>query len=294
MHDLKDKVMSFTISILQQGLIFGIIALGVYISYKILDFPDLTVDGSYALGASVAAISILSGVDPRIACLLALLSGLMAGIITGLLHVYGKITNLLCGIITMTALYSVNLVIMGRPNISLAGQPNIFRGGFFGSAANMRLLLIVIIVVMIKLILDWFFRTKKGMLIRAVGSNPQLVTSIGGNVGTYKILGLSISNGLVAFAGSLMAQLQNFADVGMSVGVIVLGLTSVILGITISKGLKFISGSTAAIFGAVIYQAVIGTALFLGMPTAYLRLTMAALLVTILLLGGLKRGGAVK
>jgi len=286
--------MNFIISILQQGLIFGIIALGVYISFKILDFPDLTVDGSYALGASVAAISILAGIDPRIACLFALICGLMAGIITGLLHVYGKITNLLCGIITMTALYSVNLVIMGRPNISLAGQPNLFRGGVFGSDANMRLFLIVIILVIIKLILDWFFRTKKGMLIRAVGSNPQLVTSIGGNVGTYKIIGLSISNGLVALAGSLMAQLQNFADVGMSVGVIVLGLTSVILGITISKGLKFISGSTAAIFGAVIYQAVIGTALFLGMPTAYLRLTMATLLVAILLLGRLKRGGEVK
>ncbi|MCL2628711.1 MAG: ABC transporter permease [Oscillospiraceae bacterium] len=286
--------MSFTVSILQQGLIYGIIALGVYISYKILDFPDLTVDGSFTLGASVAAISIISGVDPWVACVLALTCGLLAGIITGLLHVYGKITNLLCGIITMTALYSVNLVIMERPNISLAGQPNIFRSGFFGSDAITRLILIAIIVLIIKLILDWFFRTKKGMLIRAVGSNPQLVTSIGGNVGTYKIIGLSISNGLVAFAGSLMAQLQNFADVGMSSGVIILGLISVILGITISKGLKFISGSTASIVGAVIYQAVIGTALYLGMPTAFLRLTMATLLVTILLIGRIKREDTLK
>jgi len=289
---------NFIISVLQQGLIFGIIALGVYISYKILDFPDLTVDGSYALGASVAAVSILAGVNPWLACLLALLCGFMAGIVTGLLHVYGKITNLLCGIITMTALYSVNLVIMGgRPNISLAGQANLFRSNLFGIATNnavIRLIMIAVIVVIIKLILDWFFRTKMGMLIRAVGSNSQLVTSIGGNNGLYKIIGLSISNGLASLAGSLMSQLQNFADVGMSVGVIVLGLTSVILGITIAGRLKFISGSTASVFGAVIYQSVIGTALFLGMPTAYLRLTMAMLLVTILLVGGIKRGGTVK
>ena len=268
--------------------------MGVYISYKILDFPDLTVDGSYALGASVAAVSIMAGVDPWIACLLALLGGCMAGIITGLLHVYGKIANLLCGIITMTALYSVNLVIMGRPNISLAGHGNLFRSGFFGSDAMTRLALIVVVIVIIKMILDLFFRTKMGMLIRAVGSNPQLVTAIGGNTGTYKIIGLSISNGLVAFAGSLMCQLQNFADVGMSSGVIILGLISVILGITISKGLPFISGSTAAIFGAVIYQAVIGTALFLGMPTAFLRLTMATLLVVILLTGRIKQGAMLR
>jgi putative ABC transport system permease protein len=145
-----------------------------------------------------------------------------------------------------------------------------------------RLTLIILLVVVIKLILDWFFGSKMGMLIRAVGSNPQLVTSIGGNIGAYKIIGLSISNSLVAFAGAVMCQLQNYSDVGMSSGIIIMGLTAVILGITISKSLKFITGSTASIIGAVIYQAVIGTALYLGMPTTYLRLIMAVLLVVIL------------
>jgi len=285
--------MAFVISILQQGLIYGLIALGVYISYKILDFPDLTVDGSYALGASVAAILIINGVNPWLACIISLLCGCAAGIITGLLHVYGRITNLLCGIITMTALYSINILVMGMPNRSLAGQANIFRGEWLNLIPNTavaRLLLIAVMVVMIKIILDWFFTTKRGMLIRAVGSNPQLVTSIGGEIGINKIIGLSISNGLVAFAGSLMAQLQNFADVGMSSGVIILGLTAVIMGVTISKTIKIITGSTAAIVGAVIYQAVIGTALFLGMPTTFLRLTMAALLVIILISGRFKKG----
>jgi len=284
--------MDFVISILQQGLIYGLIALGVYISYKILDFPDLTVDGSYALGASVAAILIISGVNPWLACFIALCCGSAAGIITGLLHVYGKITNLLCGIITMTALYTVNIVVMGMPNRSIAGQANIFRAMWLDLIPNTaiaRLILIATMVLFIKLILDWFFTTKRGMLIRAVGSNPQLVTSIGGDIGVNKIIGLSISNGLVAFAGSLMAQLQNFADVGMSSGVIILGLTAVILGITISKTFKFITGSTAAIIGAIIYQAVIGTALFLGMPTTFLRMTMAVLLVLILISGRIKR-----
>ena len=286
--------MDFIVSILQQGLIYGFIALGVYISYKILDFPDLTVDGSYALGASVAAILIISGVNPWLACLIALLCGCVAGIITGLLHVYGKITNLLCGIITMTALYSVNIVVMGMPNKSIAGYRNIFRDEWLNIIPNTaiaRLALIAAMVVVIKLILDWFFTTKRGMLIRAVGSNPQLVTSIGGDIGVNKIIGLSISNGLVAFAGSLMAQLQNFADVGMSSGVIILGLTAVIMGITISKTFKVITGSTAAIVGAIVYQAVIGTALLLGMPTTFLRLTMATLLVVILISGRFRRRG---
>ena len=283
--------LNFLISILQQGLIYGIIALGVYISYKILDFPDLTVDGSYALGASVAAISIITGVNPWLACLLALLCGCLAGIVTGVLHVFGKITNLLCGIITMTALYSVNLVVMGRPNLSVAGRPSIFRNGLFGfpfTSGIARLVFIAVLVIFLKLILDWYFKTKMGMLLRAVGSNPQLVTSIGGNIGAYKIIGLSISNSLVAFAGAIMCQLQNYADVGMSSGIIIMGLTAVILGITISKGLKFVSGSTASIFGAIIYQAVIGAALFLGMPTTYLRLVMASLLVVILVTSRLK------
>jgi len=283
--------LNFLISILQQGLIYGIIALGVYISYRVLDFPDLTVDGSYALGASVAAVSIISGVDPWLACLLALLSGCVAGVVTGALHVFGRITNLLCGIITMTALYSVNLVVMGRPNISLAGKPNIFRSGFFGllsSGTTIKLTFIILLVVAIKLILDWFFGTKMGMLIRAVGSNPQLVTSTGGNIGAYKIIGLSISNSLVSLAGAVMCQSQNYSDVGMSSGIIIMGLTAVILGITISKSLKFITGSTASIVGAVIYQAVIGTALYLGMPTTYLRLIMAVLLVVILVTSRIK------
>ena len=286
--------MDFIVSILQQGLIYGLIALGVYISYKILDFPDLTVDGSYALGASVAAVLIISGVNPWLACIIALLCGCVAGVITGLLHVYGKITNLLCGIITMTALYSVNIVVMGTPNRSIAGHRNIFRDEWLNIIPNTaiaRLILIAAMVVIIKLILDWFFTTKRGMLIRAVGSNPQLVTSIGGDIGVNKIIGLSISNGLVAFAGSLMAQLQNFADVGMSSGVIILGLTAVIMGITISKTLKVITGSTAAIVGAIVYQADIGTALFLGMPTTFLRLTMASLLVVILISSRLRRRG---
>jgi putative ABC transport system permease protein len=288
--------MDILIGILEQGLIFSIVAIGVYITYKILDFPDLSVDGTFTLGAAVAAICLTKGVNPYIASSLALISGCLAGAVTGLLHVKLKITNLMSGILVMIALYSINLRIMGKANIPLFGKTTIFTG-------NMKpIIIIVIFAIFVKVLLDLFLKTKLGFILKAVGDNEQLVTSLSVNKDTVKVIGLMISNGLVALAGAMMAQNQGFADIGMGIGTVVMGLAAVIIGESIFGRLNIIQATTTAMLGSIVYKAAVAGTLELGLSPNDLRLVTAIIVIIALslnnknLLSGLKKkffkGGA--
>lgn len=275
--------MAILITVLEQGLIFGILALGVYLTYKVLDFADLSVEGTYPLGASITAILLTQGVSPLLAILISLIGGMAAGAVTGFLHVKLKITNLLSGILVMSALYSINLRVMGnKSNIPLFNVQTIFNQGILINKTITLLLTIIIIVVLVKLIIDLFLKTKFGFMIKATGDNAQLVTTLGVNLGFVKIVCLMISNGLVALAGSLSAQYQGFADVTMGTGTIVIGLAAVIFGEAIFKKSKWILPTTMAIIGAVLYQSCTAIALQLGFPPNDLKL-LSALIVTLAL-----------
>lgn len=267
---------SFLISTFEQGFIFAIVALGVYITYKILDFPDLSVDATFPLGASVTALCLTNGINPYVSCVLAFVSGMVAGSITGFLHVKLKITNLLSGILVMIGFYSINLRIMGKSNIPLFNVKTMF-------SLNMGTVAIVgIFAVSVKILLDLFLKTKLGFLLKAVGDNEQLITSLGVNKNIIKVVGLMLSNGLVALAGSIMAQYQGFSDVGMGAGTVVIGLAAVILGESIFKNINFVKGTTMALLGAVLYKLAIGLALRLGLSPTDLKLVTALIVIVIL------------
>ncbi len=268
--------MGVLLTVLEQGLIFGILALGVYLTYKVLDFADLSVEGTFPLGAAITAFLLTQDVTPLLAVLISFLGGMLAGAVTGILHVKLKITNLLSGILVMSGLYSINLRIMGKANIPLFNEERIF------SDVIPVLLTIGIIVVCVKIIVDLFLKTKFGFMIKATGDNPQLVTTLGVNLGWVKIVCLMVSNGLVALAGSLSAQYQGFADVGMGTGTIVIGLAAVIFGEAIFKKARWILPTTMAIIGAILYQGCTAIALQLGFPATDLKL-LSALIVTLAL-----------
>lgn len=270
--------MQLGLTILEQGLIFGIMALGVYITYKILEFPDLTVDGSFPLGAAVAASLLQSGVDPIIATITSFIAGALAGGVTGILHTKLKITNLLSSILVMIGLYSINLRVMGRANIPLFQEKTIF------SNHLMPIYLIAFLAILIKISLDLFLKTRLGFLIKATGDNAKLVTTLGIDISMTKIVALMISNGLVALSGSIMAQHQRFADVGMGTGVIVMGLASIILGETVLKNISFIHATSMAIVGSILYKASTAFALKLGFPATDLKLITAIIVVIALAL----------
>ncbi len=268
--------MGVLLTVLEQGLIFGILALGVYLTYKVLDFADLSVEGTFPLGAAITALLLTQGTSPLLAVLISFLGGMLAGAVTGFLHVKLKITNLLSGILVMSGLYSINLRIMGKANIPLFNEPSIF------SDAIPILVTIVFMIIIVKIIIDLFLKTKFGFLIKATGDNPQLVTTLGVNLGGVKIVCLMVSNGLVALSGSLSAQYQGFADVGMGTGMIVIGLAAVIFGEAIFKKIHWILPTTMAIIGAVLYQGCTAIALQLGFPATDLKL-LSALIVTLAL-----------
>ena len=272
--------MGFLGNILEQGLIFGIMVLGVYITYKLLDFPDLSVDGTFPLGAAITASAMVAGVNPWIATLLAFVGGAMAGTITGFLHVKLKITNLLSGILVMTGVYSINLRIMGKANVPLFQQSTIFSSGIN------KILVLAMLAIILKLLLDLFLKTKVGFLLNAVGDNPVLVTSIGLDIGKVKFLGLALSNGLVALSGSVMAQNQGFSDVGMGTGVIVMGLASIIIGEIVFKKAPLILPTTMVLLGSVLYKASTALALRMGLPATDLRLITAIIVISILAIYG--------
>lgn len=272
--------MDLLINVLEQGLLFSLVGIGVYITYKILDFPDLSVDGTYPLGACITGILLSNNVNPLIAVIASTLGGAIAGFVTAFLHVKLKISNLMSGILVMIALYSVNLLIMGRSNIPLFTTDNFFKEKILLFGINIKpLLIIVFILVFIKIIYDIFMKTKIGYLLVTVGDNEKLVTSLGVNKDNIKILGLMVSNALVALSGGLTAQYNGLSDVGMGTGVVVKGLACVIIGTSILSSLSVLKSSTRSIIGSIIYYAAISIALKMNVDPNLLNLITAIVII---------------
>ena len=286
-------MLDLIISTLTQGFIYALLSFGVYITYKILDFPDLTVDGSFPLGAAVTAVLLVKGVNPYLALLISFLVGALAGFVTGFIHVRLKVRDLLSGII-------INLQIAGS-NLSIAREKDtIFTSpatmSVFGSMSLIlrKLIVSAILMIVCKVLLDLYFKTKNGFLLRAVGDNSVLVTSLSKDKGTIKIIGLVISNALVALSGAVACQEQRSFSATMGTGQIVFGLAAVIIGTTLFRRVSFIKGTTAVIFGSVIYKACIQIAISLGLPANLLKLITAVLFLAILVLGNLQKGSVKK
>lgn len=285
------------IATLTQGFIYALMSYGVYITYKILDFPDLTVDGCFPLGAAVTAVLLTRGMNPYLTIPIALLVGALAGFITGFIHVKLKVRDLLAGIITMTALFSINLQIAGS-NLSIGREtPTIFTAtptmALFGGVSLIyrKLIVSLILVVIFKIIIDLYFKTKSGLLLRAVGDNAALVTSMAKDKGSVKILGLVIANALVALSGCVVVQEQRAFSSTMGTGQVVFALATVIIGSTIFKKLSFVKGTTCALVGSIIYKACIQIAITLGLPANLLKLITAVLFLIILVIGNSKKVG---
>ncbi|SMC47859.1 ABC transporter permease [Papillibacter cinnamivorans] len=273
------------------GLLWAVMTIGVFITYRILDYADLTVEGSITTGASVAATLISGGWNPYAATFLAMISGMVAGLATGLLHTKLKIPPLLSGILSMIALYSINLRIMGKANISLLKTDTIYTPFInlgLGSRNAVILFGLICVVILIAL-LYWFFGTEIGCAIRATGNNPNMIRAQGVNTDSTKILGLVISNGLVALAGALIAQYQSFSDVGMGIGSIVIGLASVIIGEVLFGTRNFLNTLISLVLGAITYRVIIALVLEMGMRPTDLRL-FTAITVTVALSLPLFRG----
>lgn len=263
---------------LELGGIFAVLSLGLYISYKVLDIPDLTVDGSFTLGTAVSAMFTINSM-PYLGILASFLIGAIAGMVTGLLITKLKIMPLLSGILTMTGLYSINLAIMNdTPTISLFDKTTIFSG--LGSVTTYaKIIIIYIIVVLIVVILDLFLRTQLGLSLRACGDNEDMVRASSIDTDKMKVLGLAIANGLVSMSGAIFAQHQSFADVNSGIGMMVIGLASIIVGMTFIKKEKIIFQLVAVVFGAIFYRGVLTIALQLGLPSGYLKLLSALLVI---------------
>lgn len=283
--------MSLVLSVFEQGMIYSIMALGMYITYKILDFPDLTVDGSFPFGAALTASLIIRGVNPMITLPVCFLAGSTIGIITGVIHVKLKIRDLLSGIIMMTALYSVNLAIAGKANLPFYQEDTIFDNKLLKTVfpeniyAFRKIIVICIILFLVKVLLDEYMKTKSGFLLRAVGDNETLVTSMGKDKGMVKIVGLAISNGLVALSGGMFAQQQRFFDIQSGTGTAVIGLASVIIGTSLLKKISFLRVTTSVIIGAIIYKACVAIAIRIGFPAGWLKAITALLFLIILVIG---------
>ncbi|NMM80743.1 ABC transporter permease [Acidovorax sp. SRB_14] len=276
------------------GLIFSLVALGVFISFRLLRFPDLTVDGSFPLGGAVCAILISSGVNPWLATLAATVAGAFAGLVTGWLNVRLKIMDLLASILVMIALYSINLRVMGGPNVPLINDPTLFTllqpAGMDDYVA--RPLLLAVIVIAAKLFMDWFFSTERGLAIRATGSNARMARSQGVNTGAMVLLGMAVSNALVGLAGALFAQTQGGSDISMGIGTIVIGLAAVIVGESILPSRRLIYATLAVVIGAIVYRFFIALALnsdFIGLKAQDLNLVTAVLVTIALVIPQLKR-----
>jgi putative ABC transport system permease protein len=273
------------------GLLWAIMTIGVYITYRILDIADLTVEGSIAMGAAIAAFSIVSETNPFLATFYAIIGGFLAGLVTGLLHTKLKIPALLSGILTMIALYSVNLRIMGKANLSLLRMDTVYtvfeKMGM--SSTNAVMLFGFLSVSVIIAILYWFFGTEMGCAIRATGDNPQMARAQGINTNNMITLGLVLSNGLVALSGALIAQSQSFADVQMGIGSIVIGLASVIIGEVIFGTRNFFNCLVSLVLGAITYRIIIALVLKLGMPANDLKLFTAITVVIALSLPVFKK-----
>ncbi|PLT44469.1 ABC transporter permease protein [Paenibacillus pasadenensis] len=276
---------------LELGLIYALMALGVYITYRILDFPDLTVDGSFTTGAAISVLMISHGQSPLLATLAGMAGGMAAGACTGLLHTKGKINGLLAGILMMIALYSINLRIMGKPNLPVKVQDSLF-GGFIksdawtiGGISWLYLAVLAVVAGFVWLLLFAFLKTDLGLSLRATGDNKRMIRSFGGNTDRTTIIGVSLSNGLVALSGALIAQDAGFADISMGIGMIVIGLASVIIGEAIFGARGVLGTTLAVVVGAVVYRVVIAAALnadWLHLKSSDLKIITAAIVIVAL------------
>jgi len=276
------------------GLIFGLVALGVFLSFRIINFPDLTVDGSFPLGGAVAAALIVAGWNPFAATAVAILAGGLAGYLTAWLNVHLRIMQLLASILVMIALYSVNLRIMGMPNVALINEPTVFSMISFGNIPDYWLtpLVLLVIVAVVKILIDLFFASETGLAMRATGSNPRMARAQGISTNRLTVWGLAISNALVALAGALFVQTQGGADISMGIGTIVIGLAAVIIGETVLPARSLVITTLACILGAVLYRFFIALALnsdFIGLKAQDLNLVTAVLVTFALLVPSYKR-----
>lgn len=275
------------ISTVAQGLMWSMLAIGVFLSFRVLDVPDMTCEGSFPLGAAIAASLISAGASPLWAVLGAMAGGILAGSVTGVLYTKLKIPAILSGILTMIALYSINLHVMGKANISLLRADTIFSltaRVFHVSPSVASFIVPTLFILIIAVFIYWFFGTELGMCIRATGDNPQMVRAQGVDTDSMIILGLCLSNGLIGLCGAVVAQNNGFADVGMGIGTIVIGLASVIIGEVILGADSFSSSLMAVILGSVIYRIVIAVVLYLGMPPNDLKLFTAIIVMIALAL----------
>jgi putative ABC transport system permease protein len=279
-------LLSITTITFEQGLAYALLALAVYLSFRTLNFPDLTVDGSFPLGGAVAAVLMDGGGDPFVATLAAVGAGLAAGTFTGLLNTKLKINALLSGILTMIGLYSINLAIMGRSNISLLRIDTVFDkiANVFGvtTSTTLVILSLAVLVTIIIIILARFLHTNMGLAIRATGDNSQMIRGLGVDTDKTKIIGLSLSNGLVALSGALVAQDQGFTDVGMGIGMIIIGLASVIIGESLFRPKTVTWTLVSVAGGSIVYRLFVAVALRLGMAPGMLKLVTALLVIAVL------------
>ncbi|KKO78136.1 MULTISPECIES: ABC transporter permease [Corynebacterium] len=271
------------IGALELGLIYAVMAVGVYLTFRVLDFPDLTVDGSFTTGAATAGVLITNGVNPFLASAAGFVTGFIAGCITGLLHTKGRIDGLLAGILTMIGLWSINLRIMGSANVPLLSQDSVFTplDAVMGSWAGVGLLALG--AVLLCLLIVWFLSTDLGLSLRATGDNQQMITSFGVSTDFTKILTLALSNGLVGLCGALIAQYQGFADISMGIGLILVGLASVILGQAVLPQSRLWMAVVAVALGSVIYRLIIFAALQVGLNPNDMKLITALLVIVALL-----------
>lgn len=276
------------------GLIFSLVALGVFISFRLLRFPDLTVDGSFPLGGAVCAILIAHGTNPWLATLAGTAAGALAGFITGWLNVKLKIMDLLASILMMIGLYSINLRVMGGPNVPLINEPTLFSLLQPDNIEDyvMRPIILLGFVIVAKLALDWFFATERGLAIRSTGSNARMARAQGVNTGAMILLGMAISNGLVGLAGALFVQTQGGSDISMGIGTIVIGLAAVIVGESILPSRKIIWATLAVVIGAIVYRFFIAAALnidAIGLKAQDLNLVTAVLVTVALVIPQIKK-----
>ena len=293
-------VINILIDILNEGLMYALLAMGMYITYSILDFPDLSVDGTFPLGAVLSGVLIIQGVDPWLCLVISFAAGMAAGVLTGLMHVKLRITPLLCGIIMYTATLSVNLVILkagtdGKAVASFFTKNTIFNSGIAslipknigeGGFYIRTVVIALILVIVCKLLLDLYLKTKHGLLLRATGANDKYTVMLGRNPGSMKIFGLALGNGFAALAGSVIAQNKGSADQQMGIGMVVLGLASVIIGLSLFRRVKFMKGTTMVILGSLVYKAAYQIVLSLGIPTDFNNLMKALIFLVALVLGG--------
>lgn len=290
--------LNILIGIGEEGLMYALLALGMYISYSVLDFPDLSVDGTFPLGAVLTGVLIVNGVDPWLCLVISFAAGMLAGMLTGIMNVKLGIIPLLCGIIMYTAMLSVNLVLIktGTDGMAIASfftKDTIFNSSLaglipktLGGFALRTLIISLLIVIVCKILLDLFLKTKSGLLLRATGDNERYTTMLGKNPGSVKIFGLMLGNGFAALAGSVIAQNKGSADQQMGTGMVVLGLASVIIGISLFKRVRFMKGTTMVILGSIIYKASYQIVLTLGIPTEWNNFVKAAIFLIALILGG--------